>query len=440
MEETGKVFIKTFGCQMNVYDSEKIMAYLDDRYIEAASEDEADLILLNTCSVRGKAEQKVFSMIGRFKPLKDLNPELIIAVGGCVAQQEGQGILDRSPLVDLVFGTHNIEDLPDLLDERIRKGKRVCRIIEESDKVTSAQAPSRAVVSKPARLVTIMKGCDNFCAYCIVPYVRGREISRPSVEIISEVESLVENGALEITLLGQNVNSYRDPESGDDFTDLLEKVDSIHGLSRLRFVTSHPKDFSVELINAMASLETVCEHIHLPLQAASDRVLGDMKRSYTLDEYRSKVAAVRDAIPDVELTSDIIVGFPGEKRSDFDKTMSFLSEIRYQNVFSFRFSPRPGTAASRLEDSVPERVKKGWLPELQHLQSEITARKHEDLLGNTLEVLVEGTGKKENGMLEGRTRNNFIVHFPGSEDMIGSLTNVKVNRSGKIHLESEVVK
>jgi len=188
----------------------------------------------------------------------------------------------------------------------------------------------------------------------------------------------------------------------------------------------------------MASLETVCEHIHLPLQAASDRVLGGMKRSYTLDEYRSKVAALREVIPDVELTSDIIVGFPGEKRSDFDKTMSFLSEIRYQNVFSFRFSPRPGTAASRLEDSVPERVKKGWLPELQHLQSEITARKHEDLLGSTLEVLVEGTGKKENGMLEGRTRNNFIVHFPGSEDMIGSLTNVKVNRSGKIHLEGEV--
>ncbi len=440
MEETGKVFIKTFGCQMNVYDSEKIMACLDDRYIEAASADEADLILLNTCSVRGKAEHKVFSMIGRLKPLKDLNPDLIIGVGGCVAQQEGQGILDRSPLVDLVFGTHNIDDLPDLLDERISKGRRVCRIREESDKVTSAQVPSHAVISKPTRLVTIMKGCDNFCAYCIVPYVRGREISRPSVEIINEAESLVENGALEITLLGQNVNSYRDPGTGDDFIDLLEKVDSIHGLLRLRFVTSHPKDFSMELINAMASLETVCEHIHLPVQAASNKVLEGMRRGYTSDEYQSKVAALRGVIPDVELTTDIIVGFPGEKRSDFDMTISFLSEMRYQNAFSFRFSPRPGTAAAQLEDDVPESVKRGWLPELQHLQNKITARKHEDLVGREVEVLVESTGKKENGFLEGRTRNNFIIHFPGGEDMIGSLINVKVNRSRKIHLEGEVVK
>lgn len=425
---------------MNVYDSEKIMAFLDDHYVQAACEEEADLILLNTCSVRDKAEQKVYSMIGRLKQLKEHNPRLLIGVGGCVAQQEGQGILDRAPLVDLVFGTHNIDQLPELIDKRIHSGKRICSIRDGSDHIPAREKAAGEERSKPARLVTIMKGCDNFCTYCIVPIVRGREISRTSTEILDEVKRLVENGAREITLLGQNVNSYRDPDGGGGFVSLLEKMDAVDGLLRLRFVTSHPKDFSSELASAMAGLRTVCEHIHLPVQAASNRVLNGMKRGYTREEYLEKVCILRELVPEVELTTDIIVGFPSEEHKDFEETLSLLHEVRYQNVFSFRFSPRPGTAAAGMKDRVPLDTKKNWLPELQSLQNTITSEKHENLLGRELEVLVEGTGKRENGMLEGRTRNNFIVHFPGDPSAVGTLQKVRVIRSRKIHLEGEIVK
>jgi len=439
MADSGKVFIRTFGCQMNVYDSEKIMAFLDDRYVQAASEDEADLILLNTCSVRDKAEQKVYSLIGRLRNLKEQNPRLIIGVGGCMAQQEGQGVLDRAPLVDLVFGTHNIEQLPELIDERILGGKRICRISDRSDHIRSPGKQTGVPSPSPVRLVTIMKGCDNSCTYCIVPQVRGAEISRHSSDILDEVRSLVACGAREITLLGQNVNSYKDPGGGAGFIDLLEKVDAVKGLMRLRFVTSHPKDFSPELAGAMAGLQTVCEHIHLPIQAASNRVLNGMKRGYNRDEYLEKVEVLRELVPGVELTTDLIVGFPTEERKDFEETLSLLEKVRYQNAFSFRFSPRPGTEAAGMVDSVPPALKKNWLPELQSLQSTITSEKHSHLEGQEMEVLVEGTGKRENGMLEGRTRNNFIIHFPGDPSFIGSLLKVRVTRSRKIHLEGEVI-
>ncbi len=437
--EQGKVYIRTFGCQMNVYDSEKIYAFLQDRYLPAATEEEADLILLNTCSIRDKAEQKVYSLLGRLRGLKNTKPELLIGVGGCVAQQEGERILRRSSLVDLVFGTNNIDKLPEIIDERVTTGRKVCRVEEDMDSVPSAAAPLSRSGNDPTSLLTIMKGCDNFCAYCVVPLVRGREVSRAMSEILDEARYLVGNGVREITLLGQNVNSYHDPETGAGFIQLLEKVDGMASLERLRFVTSHPKDFSGELVEAMAGLKSVSEHIHLPVQAGSDRVLKAMGRGYSRDEYREKVALLRDRVPDVEITTDIIVGFPGEEREDFEQTLSLLEEIRYQNAFSFRFSPRPGTAAAEMDDPVPDDTKRPWLPELQEVQNTITAQKHAALVGKVVEVFVEGFGRRDNGKLEGRTRNNYIVHFTGDSGLVGRSLNTRIVRSHKIHLEGVIV-
>ncbi|MGD8352933.1 MAG: tRNA (N6-isopentenyl adenosine(37)-C2)-methylthiotransferase MiaB, partial [Pseudomonadota bacterium] len=327
MSSPGKLYVKTFGCQMNVYDTEKIYAFLQDSYVPAGSEDEADVIILNTCSIREKAEQKVYSLLGRIKPLKDANPDLLVGVGGCVAQQEGDRILKRSPLVDIVFGTHNLGELPDLLDMRINSGKRVCRIGDDTGTVAASSAPRSRGVKGPTSLLTIMKGCDNYCAYCVVPYVRGREVSRTASQILDEAAFLVDEGVKEITLLGQNVNSYRVPVTGSDFVSLLESLELLPGLERLRFVTSHPKDFSFELARAMADLECICEHIHLPVQAGSDRVLGAMKRGYTVRQYLDKVQMLRDLVPEVELTTDIIVGFPGETAEDFEQTLDVLREV-----------------------------------------------------------------------------------------------------------------
>ncbi|NOY86932.1 MAG: tRNA (N6-isopentenyl adenosine(37)-C2)-methylthiotransferase MiaB [Deltaproteobacteria bacterium] len=435
----GRVYIRTFGCQMNVYDSEKILAFLQDRYLPTASKEDADLIVLNTCSIRDKAEQKVYSLLGRLRSLKENNPDLLIGVGGCVAQQEGERILRRSPLVDLVFGTHNIHELTRIIDERISTGRRVCHVGEDRFKVTAAAAPKVVRTQGPTALLTIMKGCDNFCAYCIVPMVRGREISRGMSGIIDEARHLVDSGVREITLLGQNVNSYQDPETGSGFLELLEKLDSFDSLERLRFVTSHPKDFSKETAQAIAGLPSVCEHLHLPVQAGSDKVLKAMLRRYTTAEYLDKVSVLRELVPGVEITTDIIVGFPGEEREDFLQTISLLEEVRYQNVFSFRFSPRPGTAAAEMEDHVPQEEKRPWLPELQGVQNIITSQKHGSMVGKVVEVLVEGNGRREHASLEGRTRNNYIVHFQGSETLVGNLAEVRIFRSHGIHLEGKVL-
>lgn len=424
---------------MNVYDSEKIYAFLQDSYLPAASEEEADLILLNTCSIRDKAEQKVYSLLGRLGGLKKKKPELLIGVGGCVAQQEGERILDRTSCVDLVFGTHNVHKLPEIIHERMTTGRRVCRVAEDGNNVSSADAPLSRLGSDPTSLLTIMKGCDNFCAYCVVPLVRGREVSRAMSEILDEARFLVDNGVREITLLGQNVNSYLDPETGGGFVQLLEEVDAIESLERLRFVTSHPKDFSEGLVEAMAGLDSICEHVHLPVQAGSDRVLKAMGRGYTREEYLEKVALLRDNVPDVEITTDIIVGFPGEDRGDFEQTISLLEQVGFQNAFSFRFSPRPGTAAAQMEDTVPAETKRPWLPELQEAQNAITSRKHEVLVGDVVEILVEGSGRRENGKLEGRTRNNYIVHFDGARSLLGKTLKTRIVGSRKIHLEGEII-
>ncbi len=440
MSDPGKLYVKTFGCQMNVYDTEKIFAFLQDSYVPASSEDEADVIILNTCSIREKAEQKVYSLLGRIKQLKDVKPDLLIGVGGCVAQQEGERILNRSPFVDVVFGTHNVDELPGLIEERIVKGKRICRVREESETVTTSKAPRVTGPQGATSLLTIMKGCDNYCAYCVVPLVRGREVSRPASEILDEATFLVENGVREITLLGQNVNSYQDPGTGAGFVSLLESMELLPGLERLRFVTSHPKDFSRELAQAMADLPCVCEHIHLPVQAGSDRVLSGMKRGYTSRQYMEKVEMLKKLIPEVEFTTDIIVGFPGEEREDFQRTLDLLSTVKYQNVFSFRFSPRPGTAAAAMEDNVLGEVRRPWLPELQDLQNQITAEKHRNMVGRVVEVLAESVDKKKNGFLKGRTRTNYIVHFPGDPALAGTMVPVKLVKSSTIYLIGEMVK
>ena len=439
MNEPGKLYVKTFGCQMNVYDTEKIYAFLQDSYVPAASEEEADLIILNTCSIREKAENKAYSNLGRFKPLKNINPDLLIGVGGCVAQQEGERILKRSPSVDIVFGTHNLDELPAMIEERKNSGKRICRVREDTGTVPTADAPRDMGARGATSLLTIMKGCNNYCTYCVVPFVRGREVSRPASEILDEAVFLVDKGVREITLLGQNVNSYHDPDTGAGFVSLLESMDSLPGLERLRFVTSHPKDFSPALAHAMADLPSVCEHIHLPAQAGSDRVLSAMKRGYTSRQYMEKVELLTKLIPEVEFTTDIIVGFPGEEREDFELTMEMLNTVKYQNIYSFRFSSRPGTAAAAMKDPVDADVKRSWLPELQDLQNQITAEKHRNMVGREVEVLVEEKDNKNNGFLEGRTRNNYIVHFPGDPELLGKIVRIRLTSSRAIHLMGEMV-
>jgi len=424
---------------MNLYDTEKIYAFVRDRYLPASTPEEADLIILNTCSIREKAEQKVYSLLGRISPLKEKKPGVLVGVGGCVAQQEGEAILRRCPVVDLVFGTHNIDEIPTILDERLRTGRRICRIREDSPRVPAAEAPLSIGPLGPTAMLTIIKGCDNWCSYCVVPLVRGREWSRPASQILDEAAHLVGNGVREITLLGQNVNSYRDPETGAGFVSLLSMVNDLDGLERLRFVTSHPKDFSRDLAEAMADLPKVCEHIHLPVQAGSDRVLTAMNRGYTVSEYMEKVDILRRLIPDVELTTDIIVGFPVEDRKDFEQTLDLLREIRYQNAFSFRYSPRPGTQAARIEDTIGPVFRKPWLPELQQIQNLITSEKHLIMEGQTVDVLVEGTDRKKAGLLEGRTRTNYIVHFKGESSLVGRTIKVRIQRSRTIHLEGEVI-
>jgi len=437
--EPEKIYVKTFGCQMNLYDTEKIYAFVRDRYLPASAPEEADVIILNTCSIREKAEQKVYSLLGRMNPLKAVKPGVLIGVGGCVAQQEGEAIFRKCPNVDLVFGTHNLDQIQEIIDERLQTGRRVCRIAGDSPRVPAAEAPLLSGPFRPTAMVTIMKGCDNWCSYCVVPLVRGREWSRPAAQILDEAAHLVQNGVRELTLLGQNVNSYRDPDTGTGFVGLLTRVNDIEDLERLRFVTSHPKDFSPELAEAMAGLPKVCEHIHLPVQAGSDRVLAAMNRGYTVSGYLEKVDLLRRLIPDVELTTDIIVGFPGEDREDFEKTLELLREVRYQNAFSFRYSSRPGTRAAGLEDPLGKHDRKSWLPELQKVQNSITAQKHSMMEGRAFDVLVEGEDRKSTGLLEGRTRTNYIVHFPGEPALVGKVVKVRIQRSRTIHLEGEVI-
>jgi len=406
-------YLETFGCQMNVVDSERIVATLHSLgYQQVATSEESDLILLNTCSVRDKAERKVYGHLNRFKALKQENPRLIIGVGGCVAQQEGEKILKKLPFVDLVFGTHNVHRLAEMIGEvAARRGQQLAT--EFLDRETRLRLfPRRAAGSGIARFVTVMQGCDNFCTYCVVPLVRGREISRPCSEVIDEVRALARQGVKEITLIGQNVNSYNRQEGiSPDFSGLLQQVHGVDGIERIRFVTSHPRDLSAPLIDSFASLDKLCPQLHLPVQSGSDRILTAMNRGYTVDEYRRQVERLRAVRPDIRLSSDVIVGFPGERQEDADASLALVREIGYADIYLFLYSSRPGTAAAALVDDNSQKI---WGADV----------------GQVLPVLVEGPSRR-NGeeSLFGRSPWNRIVNFRGDPHLIGTIVPVKIIRN-----------
>lgn len=437
-----KYKIYTFGCQMNEHDSEIISGMLRDLGgTEAESDEDADVILFNTCCVREKPELKLYSKIGNLKSLKNRKPELVIGVCGCMAQQEGvrDTLMEKYPQVDLVFGTHNIHRLPELLEKVRATGERFFEVWDSEGDVIEGLPVQR---SDPLKAwLTIMYGCNNFCAYCIVPYVRGRERSRSPEIIEQEVVDLGRQGYKEVTLLGQNVNSYgKDLDVGVDFADLLKRLDSLAAVSRIRFVTSHPKDCSSKLIDTIASCETVCEHIHLPLQAGSNRILERMNRKYTRERYLELISEIRSKIPDVSITTDLIVGFPGETEEDFEETLDMVRQVRYDSAFTFAYSPRPGTKAASFKEQVKSDVKKERLYRLIEVQNEISTEKNQELVGKTVEILVEGKSKTNPNTLSGRTRTNKIVVFPGDlDELYGRLVQVRINQAGAWTLEGEVV-
>lgn len=430
---------------MNKYDSEKMVGLLENSGIRLTDNlDIADVIILNTCSIREKAEHKVYSQLGRLTPLKKKNPNLIIGVGGCVAQIQGKKILQRAPQVDLVFGTLNINKLPGFIREIEETGTRISDIDSDSDIDTDSAAIKRE--GAVHAWVNIMHGCDNYCSYCVVPYTRGREKSRTRKAILTEIRGLSEKGFKEITLLGQNVNSYgNDLSEGIDFPDLLSLIDKIDGIKRIRFITSHPKDLSDKLIKAMAELPKVCESLHLPIQAGSDSVLQNMKRGYTSGEYLKNIDKVKEAIPEISLSSDVIVGFPGETDEDFEKTRDIVKSVRYDGIFLFKYSPRPETPASEFSNQIPNDVKQARFEDIMELQKEITLSKNKELEGNVVEILIEGNNKNDNSKLTGRTRTNKLVTIPTGEgfkkgDLTGKLIDVKITRANLYGLEGILLK
>ncbi len=425
-----KLFIATFGCQMNEYDSQRMAQLLHNRYLLTERPEDADLILINTCSIREKAENKVYSLAGRYRKLKQKNPNLIIGIGGCVAQQEGERLLKRAPHVDFVFGPQGLYDLPELIKKAEESRTRSLAI----DLIRDFQIPyidAPLPEKNPVRaFVTIMQGCDNFCTYCIVPYVRGREISRPPEEIIAEIRAVVAEGAKDVTLLGQNVNSYGNKNKEyPSFAELLHMASKVEGLKRLRYTTSHPKDLSTEVMHCFAELEPLCEHLHLPVQSGSSRVLKLMNRRYTRDDYLRKVDELKKICPEITLTTDIIVGFPGETDEDFKHTLSLLKEVEFDQIFAFKYSSRPYTKASQMEDDVDEETKSERLTRVLELQNEIGLNRYRLLEGNKVEVLVEGKSKANENELTGHTRGNHVVNFPGPAHLIGKFVMVTIERA-----------
>ncbi|MFZ6750042.1 tRNA (N6-isopentenyl adenosine(37)-C2)-methylthiotransferase MiaB [Undibacterium sp. Ren11W] len=437
-----KVFIKTFGCQMNEYDSDKMQDVLQaaEGMIKTDKPEEADVILLNTCSVREKASEKVFSDLGRLRELKLNKPGLLIGVGGCVASQEGAAIIKRAPYVDLVFGPQTLHRLPQLINERVRSGISQVDIsfpeIEKFDHLPPAK------VDGATAFVSIMEGCSKYCSYCVVPYTRGEEVSRPFNDVLAEVAGLAAQGVKEITLLGQNVNAYRgvmDDGEVADFALLLEYVAEFPEIERIRFVTSHPKEFTQRLIDAYGKIPKLANHVFLPAQHGSDRILSAMKRGYTSLEYKSVVRRLRAVRPDIAISSDFIVGFPGETEQDFDALMKLIHDIEFDNSFSFIFSPRPGTPAANLEDETPYELK---LKRLQHLQAAIdtnTKKYSSAMIGTVQRILVEGPSVKDANELQGRSENNRVVNFAGPKELIGSLVNTRITESYNYTLRGELI-
>jgi len=451
--EKKSFYIKTFGCQMNIRDSEIMAQKLAETgYVETGSIDDAGLVLLNTCSVRGKAEQKVFSLLGSLRKAKLANPEMKICVAGCVAQQEGQRILDRMEHVDLVIGTQQIYNLPNLLDA-LPADKTAVNLSDSYEipryiPVVESSADPVPVhenrnLFQYSRFVTIMQGCNNFCTYCVVPYTRGREVSRKAADIISEVTALVRAGVVEVTLLGQNVNSYGSTNAvvdGDlpySFADLLKEISEINGLKRLRFTTSHPKDLSEQLIACFRSIENLCPQIHLPVQAGSDNVLKLMNRKYRIADYLAKVELLKATRPDIAITTDIIVGFPGETEEDFLATVKLLEKVRYHGSFSFKYSDRPGTRALKLDNKLSEEEKGRRLQIFQKRQDEISLERNREYLGTTRSVLVEQNG---GGKLMGRTDTNHIVHVEHAPETLaaGDFVDVDITFAGAHSLKGSI--
>jgi len=435
-----RVYIETYGCQMNEHDSERMLRLLEGfHYTETKEASQADLILINTCSVREKPEHKVYSALGRFKKLKERRGT-VIGVAGCVAQQEGERMLDRVPYLDLVIGTHAIPMLAQLLERIEASGQQVCETrFDRSGEYLKTFLPEEPL-AKVKSYVTIMQGCDHFCSFCIVPYVRGRERSRPSWEILEEIRRLAEMGVKEFFLLGQNVNGYGKGFEGEvDFPSLLGQINEIEGVERIRFTTSHPADLSDALIQDFSELEKLCEHIHLPFQSGSDRILNAMHRGYTKKSYLDKIKGLKEVCPSIAITADVIVGFPGEEEEDFKETLDLMERVKFDDLFSFKYSPRKGTRAAQLQDQVEEEVKQDRLSILQKIQREITFQKNLALEGKVEEVLVESLSKQSDQDVTGRTRSNKIVNFPGDMNLAGKLVSVKILKGYPHSLRGEAV-
>ena len=440
--QMNKVFIQTHGCQMNEYDSARMLDVLENAMgMTVTSEpEEADLLLLNTCSIREKAQEKVFSLLGRWKRLKQDRPGVMIGVGGCVASQEGEALRERAPFVDVVFGPQTLHRLPELLHRARTEGRAVVDIsfpeIEKFDRLPEPRAEG------PTAFVSVMEGCSKYCTFCVVPYTRGEEISRPFDDVIAEVAQLAEQGVREVNLLGQNVNAYRGEMADGETADLallIHYVAAIDGIERIRFTTSHPVEFSDSLIEAFAEVPQLVSHLHLPVQSGSDRILALMKRGHTVLEYKSKIRRLREARPDLSLSSDFIVGFPGETDADFEATMRLIEEIGFDHSFSFIYSARPGTPAASMPDDVSLEVKKARLARLQARINEQAMAISEAMVGSEQTILVERRSRKDPGQMAGRTENNRVVNFPGDEGLIGRFVTVRITEALPNSLRGELV-
>ena len=439
---TKKLYIKTNGCQMNEYDSSKMAdVLLQSHGLEKTlTLEDADVVLLNTCSIREKAQEKVFSQLGQWREYKKKNPHVIIGVGGCVASQEGGDILKRAPFVDLVFGPQTLHRLPAMLEERLTTRKSVVDIsfpeIEKFDHLPPPRAEG------PVAFVSIMEGCSKYCSYCVVPYTRGEEISRPFDDVLAECYQLAQQGVREINFLGQNVNDYRGVMHSGEIADLavlINYASALDGIGRIRYTTSHPLAFSTQLIQAYADVPELANHLHLPVQSGSDRILALMKRGYTAIEYKSKIRKLRKVRPDIRLSTDIIVGFPGETDRDFQDTMDLVHEMEFDTSFTFIYSPRPGTPAANLPDETPMEVKKQRLQQLQDRLSLHVARFSEAMVGSTQRVLITGHSKKHTNQLAGRTECNRVVNFIGEPSLIGQFISVQITEAQPNSLRGRLI-
>jgi tRNA-2-methylthio-N6-dimethylallyladenosine synthase len=438
----GKLYIRTFGCQMNEYDSNKMAEVLADSHQLEQTDipEEADVLLLNTCSIREKAQEKVFHQLGRWKRWKDKKPNLVIGVGGCVASQEGEAIRQRAPYVDLIFGPQTLHRLPAMLEEvKISRKPSIDISFPEIEKFDNLPAPR---ADGPTAFVSVMEGCSKYCTFCVVPYTRGEEVSRPVGPILREIRQLAAQGVREVNLLGQNVNAYQGILEGEETADLallIHYVAAVEGIERIRFTTSHPVEFSDSLIEAFAEVPELVNHLHLPVQSGSDRILAMMKRGHTAREYLEKIQRIKAIRPDISMSSDFIIGFPNETEQDFQATMDLINEVEFDHSFSFIYSARPGTPAAAFHDSVPEDVKKQRLQIMQDRLRELEDMHARAMVGTTQKILVEREAHRGGGDMAGRTENNRVVNFPGDISLIGQFVDVRIDEAHSNSLRGELL-